>query len=191
MYKNNIIKQLLLKRHSSLHSKKKKKHEGTVFLTRPWNLGDSGRAKREFTRRRKCQYSQISRGQRVAEFAGWLSEVWRQIRKQTLDLFYFLYSSFSHFQWHPRLNTFHPRARQSTKTKYLSRVFFLNFCLQIVLQCSLIYRTSYSYSSYKPCRMQSIPHSCFQASTEHSCISTVSVLPATVYVVPGVCRARQ
>lgn len=139
-----------------------KKHEATISQTKPWNLGDSGRAEREFTRRRKCQHSQISRGQRVAEFAGWLSEVWRQI--QTPDLFYFHCSPSSHFLWHLLFNTFPPHARRSTATKYLSQV------SSEPPACSWGYNAVWfaepvtSYFSHNPSRVHNTPHSCLQST---------------------------
>lgn len=111
------------------------------------------------------------------------------LKSMTSDLetdIWICFTPFLHFLQHLLFNTFPPDGRWSTTRKYLSRS-----CLQLGLQCSLIYRTTYSYFSYNPSRVQDIPPSGSQASKEHSCISTVSVLPATVYVAPGVCRARQ
>lgn len=88
-------------------------------------------------------------------------------------------------------NTFPPHARRSNTTKYLSWGFFWtsSSCSKVTTQSDL--QNCYSYFSYNPSRAQKAPHSCFEASKEHSCISSVSALPATVYVASGVCRGRQ
>lgn len=140
---------------------------------------------------RKCQLSQISQRQRDSESVGWVFEIWRQFWRRTPDLFYFRYSPFSHFLWQLRWNTFPPHARRSNTTKYLSWGFFWtsSSCSKVTTQSDL--QNCYSYFSYNPSRAQKAPHSCFEASKEHSCISSVSALPATVYVASGVCRGRQ
>lgn len=186
LYKNNIIKQLLLKWHSSLHSKNMKEH----FLRyKPWKLGDSGRVEMEFTQSRECQHSQISQG--AKSYTVCRLGLWSMTSDLETDAGFVLFALISHFLWHVRFNTFPPHARRSNTAKYLSWVSSEIPCLQLVVQFSLIYRTSSRYFSYNPFWVQNIPHTCFEASKECSCISTVSVLPAIVYVTRGVCRARQ
>lgn len=164
------------------------KHEGTFSLAKPGEL-DGSRAERECTRRRKDSVSIVgSVGGNASESAGRASEMWRQIWR--LDLFYFRSSPFSHFLWHLCFTTFTPHAGWSNTSECLSWLpSELSAHSKVTMQSEL--QSAYRHFSENSCRVQNIPHSCFEASKEHSCISSVSVLPATVYIAPGVCRAMQ
>lgn len=114
-----------------MHSKKKKKPRGgrTLCLTEPWRLSGGGRGEREFTRseRKKKKSQNVSSvrsvgGQRLAEFFRAGSEMSRQIRRQTLDLFY---SRYSYVLWVWTLSP--PRCKTEQHNLKICHEFFLNF----------------------------------------------------------------
>lgn len=165
MYKNNIINQLLLKWHSSLRSENMGRGGRRNFF---WQTHEVTSAELKMS---ECQHSQISGGQRLTQFEGWLSGRWRQVWRQIYFrsvLTFSVTSAFKHFSA--------ALVRRSDATKYLSWVFFSP---AVRLQYSQIYRT---LSPITPPRCRIYLHSCFEASGEHSCISSVSLLPATVYI---------
>ncbi len=139
----------------------------------------------------ECQHSQISRGgaksYRVCRLGLW--SMMSALETNTGFVSFPLFSVLT-FSATSALKHFFRPVRDEATQQYIYLGFLLNFSPAVRLQCSLIYRTGYSYFSYYAPRVQNVPHSCFEASKEHSCISTVSVLPATVYVASGVCGAK-
>lgn len=122
----------MLKWHSSLLSKDMKEHflwhnhenEVTVAELRGSSLGAEHL-------RMSARLDQS--GQRVTRRAGWLCEVWRQIRRQTMLLFYFYYPPFcdSSVQTLPL----------PVKTKQHNKIFILGFLL--LLQAALSYTAAW------------------------------------------------
>lgn len=139
----------------------------------------------------ECQLSQISWRQRVTEFAGCVSEVWRQVFSRQTDFRFLAVTPLTLFK---RFST--PNARQSNTTTKTN--IYLAF-LQNFVACS---EDTFAVSCYRTVTARPIPAipspgwriyltAAFKAFKNHSWISTALSLPATVHVVPCVfvCRA--
>lgn len=144
-----------------------------LTLTRA-KRGDGGGAEREFTRSRAFQDVSAGgsvEGQRVTECAGWLATI----------LSFLLFSSILFIF----RDSFAQTPPSPHKTKQLKKIFILCLSAAVSNDAAWFMVLLYIFQLQPP--PEDIPHSCFEASKEHSCISPVSVLPATVNVVPGVC----